>query len=620
MIRSHKNNGVRARAAGWIGFVLATAFFWGAGEALANRFWPPKLVWQPDLIIVSIFDRVVFYGAFVAAAVLVINLGRGLIRLIRKRPFPEGRRRWAGAAAAAAVIAVNAGWLVAGVAHTTDIKAGVSFDLNKLSGFIWYWVPFVAAAVLLTCVFAFAFGKRRWAEKAGRILRAVGAVGFVAALAIYGGYYWLRPVPRGPNLVLIVLDAWRGDCFRPDLMPKLSAFADANALVFDRSWTCGTWTYPAMSAVFTGQYPDTCQTRRSAQADRFSPSFAQGLRNRGYDTAAFIANRILDRDSPICDGFEEFHFTDNNPWLYAIRFYGTNWYGPAVRGAIHKDADSEDSRKLVRALAAYGRRPHRRPYCAWVHFLDPHAPYVPPPGYYLPADEKYVTDFNQLDTRRRYANKRLYEGECRFMDDILTPILPALTGDGRTILVIIGDHGEEFWEHGNHTYGHGKSVYETLMRVPLIMVIPGAAPARIAMPVNNVDLAPTLMTVMGQTPFATMEGKTFLDSGGKVLARPEPLIVGSGFFKAKGKTAERRDAIIGWPRKFIIYRRHPGDPGEYYDLENDPDERYMLPEDAQARALRARLLTWMEGTGSKRELAPYGGANPADLKALGYVK
>lgn len=604
----------------WFGFVFATAFFWGVGEALANRFWPPRFVWQPDLLLTSLFNRVVFYAAVVAAAALVVALGRGLVRLIRKRPFDEGRRRWAGPTAAAAVLAFNAGWIVAGASNAVYITIGFNFDLRKVSGFLEYWGLFAAAGAALAGGLAFLLGKRRWAWKVGRVVRAAGAIGFFAVAAAYGGYQWSRPMPRGPNVILIVLDAWRGDCFRPSLMPKLSAYADKNALVFERAWTNATWTHPAMTTLFTGQYPDTCQTRKGARADELSPTLAQALRDDGYDTSAFVANRLLDRHDAVCDGFEEFYFTDNHPLLAAIRFYGTNWYGPAVRDAVHKDALSEDSRKLVRALSRYRAREHRRPFFAWVHFMDPHAPYTPPPGYYYPQDEPFVVDFDQFDRARRGPNRRLYEGECRFMDDILTPILPALAADRRTIVIITGDHGEEFWEHNKYTYGHGKSVYETLMRVPLIMTLPGKGAGRTDVPVSLVDLAPSLLALTGQAPLPTMQGTPFINPGGGIARGNAPIFLGSQFFKMEGGKPERQDAIILWPRKLILYHARPGDPGEYYDLLTDPYELRPIPEDAFAADMRARLTTWILRTNPNYEGTLYGGANPTDLKALGYIK
>jgi len=606
----------------WLGLVLATAFFWGTGEAVLNRFWPPKFVWQPDLLVVSIFDRIVFYGVVVAAVALLVAFGRGLFLIIRKRPVDAGRRRWAGPAAAAAVLAFNAGWLVIGLMNTISVEvAGLRFDLRGLSGFLWYWVPFVVAGAALACALAFLVGKRRWGWKLGRVFRAVGAVGFVLVLGAYAAYDWARPVPRGPNVVIVVLDAWRGDCFQPEMMPRLSTYAEKNAVVFERAWTNGTWTYPAMATMFTGQYPDTVNTRKIGGADRIAPTLAQVLRDDGYDTSAFVANRLLDRHDPICDGFEEFHFTDNNAFLYAVRFYGTNWYGPAVRDAVHKDALSEDSRKLVRAMERYVARPRRRPYFAWFHFMDPHAPYTPPPGYYFPQDEAFLEDFDQFDEGRRGPNRRLYEGECRYMDDLLTPALPALSADGRTIVVVTGDHGEEFWEHNDYTYGHGKSVYETLTRVPLIMVVPGTAVGRAATPVSLVDLAPTLLSLTGRAPAASIQGKAFFDPDGNVVTHTDPVIIGSQFFKMTADKPERRDAIVEWPRKLILYHNRPGDRGEYYDLTTDPYELRPLPEDAFAVGMRSKLTNWIWRVGMKREgAAPYGGAENGDLKALGYVK
>jgi arylsulfatase A-like enzyme len=404
-------------------------------------------------------------------------------------------------------------------------------------------------------------------------------------------------------------------------MPHLTADAAANALVFERTWTNATWTYPAMSVVFTGQYPDTIQGRTRARADFYSPTLAQVFRNAGYDTAALVANRLLDRHDPVTDGFEDYFFTDWTPWLAAVHFYDTNWYNAATREVlIAKEADSADSVRLTARLNAYISRPHRRPYFIWVHYMDPHAPYQPPARYVLPQDRPYAGNFNQFDARRRASNHRLYEGECRFVDDLLAPVLPKLAGDPRTVTVVTADHGEEFWEHGRNTYGHGKSVYDTLLRIPLIVAVPGGRAGRVETPVALVGLAPSILTLAGRPVPNVMQGDPFVDGAGNVKAAGAPLFIGSSFFFLGKDSSPRKDAVVQWPRKLILFHKRLDGPAEYYDLASDPAEMSPLPADARAAQLRHELRAWQKRVQSDRIYADFDGLIPADLKALGYVK
>ncbi|UCH78128.1 MAG: sulfatase [Candidatus Coatesbacteria bacterium] len=606
----------------WATYVAAVAFFWGATEAFLNYRWPPKGVWQADLWLPSTYNRVFFYAVAVAVATALAPGARAIWRAAR-RGAPTGGRRWSGAVALGALLAVNAGWLVLGLVEGYEIDVGLfTLDIQTPAWFFAYWGFFAAVAVGLALGLAFALGKRAWAAKVGRGVRLAGAALFVVTASSYHVSQALRPRADGPNVILIVLDAWRADALRPELMPRTYRFGREKTLFFERAWTNATWTLPAMGTMFTGQYHDTNMFRRAPEVDRHSPTLAQILYGAGYETAAFSANRILNRDSPMTDGFEEFYFSDWYPGLFAIRFYYTHWYGPAARGLFHGPPSYRDSLTLTRKLRSFVARPHRRPFFLWVHYMDPHGPYIPPPGYYLPEDQKYVDDYTPWDRRQWRAYKRLYDAECVFMDELLGPLLPRLAAEPRTVVVVTSDHGEEFWEHANHTFGHGKSVYDTLARVPLLVSLPDTPAAKVTTPVSHVDLAPSILTVTGQAPAPTMQGQSFFTpAGGVAEEEARPVYIGSNFFRLEKGKPERRDAVIVWPHKLILYHNRPARPGEYYNLASDPWEKYPLPKNGAAKLLRKRLKTW-RGMAKRAHDQPelYGGAASADLRALGYIQ
>ncbi len=604
----------------FITFAAATAFFWGATEAIINRFWPPFYTWQPDRLLESAYGRSVFYGSLVLTVIIIAGVVAAAKKHQTARNNAGGKtppRR--GAVAAAAVLASSLGWFVAGRFVPRQLDLGfATWAFDDVGPFLGYWAVFALLGVVGALALRRYVVGRSWWAAAGRVLRVAGAVGFVALVAARWAEATLRPVAHGPNVVLVVLDAWRADAFRDSLTPHLHEYAESNAIIYRRAWSAASWTTPSMGSVFTGQYVDTHVARSGPRADVVSPTLAQLFRDAGYETTAFVANRLVDRHSPLTDGFDNFVYWQWPPLLRATCFYYTNWYGPAARTLMERKLGPETSRELTVLLGRYLARPHRRPYFLWVHYMDPHTPYSPPPGYYLPRDEKFIKQYRPKMKGRRFAHHRLYEGECTFVDDLLAPmVLPTLAGDENTIVIFTGDHGEEFWEHD--TWAHGKSVYEPAVRVPLFIAAPGESPAKVDTPVSQVDLAPTILALAGLEAPATFQGRPLpLSDGGE---EPRPIFVGSEFTRPR-KRGPREDAVIVWPYKLIVKHGDMSRPGKYFNLRRDPGELKPLPEDKIAARLRVRIQSWKREVDrqGKAKVSTLDAAGAADLRALGYIE
>jgi arylsulfatase A-like enzyme len=601
-------------------FAAAAAFFWATTEAALNRFWPPHATWQPDRFLESLYGRSVFYAAVILAALLVAA-GVDLVKkAVTRKKRAGGGSRWRGAAAVGAIGASSAGWFAAGLLPKGKLDLGlIKLDLGEVGPFFTYWAFFLALGVGVTFVLARFAARRRWWRTAGKRFLTLGAVAFAATVS--GRYVEAacRPTPRGPNVVIIVLDAWRADAFRDSLTPHLHEYAENNAVVYRRAWSCASWTVPSMGSIFTGQHVYTHRARSGPRADEVSPTLAQVFRAEGYDTAAINANRLLDRHHRLVDGFDDYVFWDWPPILRATCFFHTNWYGAALREIVHRKLGPQTSRALTVLSGRYLARRHRRPYLLWVHYMDPHDPYTPPPGYYLPCDAAFIEDYRPKTESRRFAHHRLYEGECAYVDDLLAPtVLPTLTGDKNTIVVITSDHGEEFWEHGN--FVHGKSTYETVTRVPLIISVPGKAPTVIDNPVSQVDLAPTILRLAGIAAPETMQGEPLPMERADGPAKA--VFAGSRFIKTSESNPDRQDAVIVWPWKLILDHDRMNGPGEFYDLSRDPGERHPIVEDDVAALLRRQLKGWKKAVTRRRappSVDDYDEA-AADLRAMGYIK
>ncbi|NIT35908.1 MAG: sulfatase-like hydrolase/transferase [candidate division Zixibacteria bacterium] len=585
-----------------------------------NHFWPPHATWQPDRLLESIYGRSVFYAAVVLVALLVAAAVGLAKRLVTRKKRAPARARWRGAAAVGAFAASSAGWFVAGLLRKGKLDLGpLKLDLGEVGPFFAYWAFFLVLGVGLTIVLKRFAAGRRWWRASGKLLMTWGTIGFALAVSSRHVEGAGRPIPRGPNVVMIILDAWRADTFRRNLMPHLYEYARNNALVYSRAWSCAPWTIPSMGAVFTGQHVDSHRARSGPRRDYVSPTLAQVFRAEGYETTAFVSNRLLDRHHRLVDGFDHYVFWDWPPILSAICFFHTNWYGAALREIVHRDAGSQASRALTVLLGRYVARRHRRPYFLWVHYMDPHVPYTPPPGYYEPRDAPFIKEYYPKMKKRRFAHHRLYEGECAYVDDLLAPmVLPTLARDKNTIVVITSDHGEEFLEHGH--IDHGKSVYESVTRVPLLISVPGKAPAAVKYPASQVDLAPTILRLAGIAIPKTMQGEPLPMESSAGPAKP--VFAGSSFIVTSEFKPDRQDAVIVWPWKLILYHDHMDGPGEFYDLSRDPHERQPLVEDDVAELLRRQLKGWKEAVAerrSPRSLEDYNEA-AADLRALGYIQ
>jgi hypothetical protein len=182
---------------------------------------------------------------------------------------------------------------------------------------------------------------------------------------------------------------------------------------------------------------------------------------------------------------------------------------------------------------AWLREQRGKPVFLFVHYFDPHWPYAPPERFRSlfptpPRDDReaaydaisrYLDPLVPIpDDYRRYLIDR-YDGEIRFTDEQIGRLLDGLREAGRadrTWIVVTGDHGEEFKDHGS--MGHGRRLYEEVVRVPLVVAGPGAADARpedavravrSPVPVSGIDLAPTLLDLAGRRPLpAGLHGRS----------------------------------------------------------------------------------------------------------------
>jgi len=281
-------------------------------------------------------------------------------------------------------------------------------------------------------------------------------------------------------------------------------------------------------------------------------------------------------------------------------------------------------------------RPAEQPFCLYVHTIDPHVPYLPPDDLLHTYDadpydgpvnfnrdrellEKVKVGRVTLNDRDRRHLEALYDAEITYHDVHMAAILDGLERRGvadDTLVIVTADHGEEFYDHGS--VGHGHTLYEELLHVPLVMRWPGleGGPRRIDTPAGLVDVLPTIYDVLGQPRPEGLPGQSLVPLLRGDLPHAPPVDV-SGFLEGW------RAALSGHHK--LIQRAASN--LALYDLEADPGEQHDLAADRPltVRWLRGMLGLMLHGEDARArdaaapEHTRIDAETEAQLRALGYV-
>jgi len=343
-----------------------------------------------------------------------------------------------------------------------------------------------------------------------------------------------------PNVLLVVLDTTRAKTAlstTSPVMPNFGAIA-AEGASFETAITNGPWTLPAHASLFTGQYTTDHDTHAGrGYFDPERPPLAVRLRKAGYRTAAVSANTWISPTYGFGTGFETF-WGPNEPIVPSR---------PASRSQSRQEGEggcvaalwSNGFRKLAdlanRAYERYGggydtgaRLTNRRikywlrqwsrdrPFFLFANYLEPHLHYDAPEPFryrYLPDDIEpqeadavsqdawgYVAGRIDMTDREFEALRALYKGELRYLDFRLGELYRTLASRGlldSTLVIFVGDHGENIGEHG--LMDHQYSLYDTVLHVPLCIRYPKEVPAGrvVSSPVEVRDVFPTVLDAAG---------------------------------------------------------------------------------------------------------------------------
>ena len=438
--------------------------------------------------------------------------------------------------------------------------------------------------------------RERLLDRRRTLLRALAAAGLL--LLSCGSQEHARW-----NVVLVSLDTLRADGLgaggNPDgTSPHLDRLARQGTM-FALGIAQSASTLPSHRSMF--------QARPASLTDDAHPMLAEILREAGWATVGFTGGGNVSAELGLGRGFDR----------YEEDRTGLSWAVPELAGWLREE--------------------EREPFFAFLHSYDVHVPYDPPPPYDVLFFPEYRGSLRGADTRElcrrirgldgaageappdlsgpdRRKLRALYAGGVRHADDwigALESVLADAAIRDRTLLVVMSDHGEEFWDHG--TLLHSHTLFQELVHVPLIVRVPEHAredrrAPLVAETVRNLDIAPTILEILGLPPVPSHDGTSL---GPRLRGEAGPLLVA---VSEMGK----RKSLLDFPWKFIL--EPGGAQWHLFDLRIDPGETRNVAGNHSER-VKAYVDALSRLGGPVRELSPETPSTELAerLRALGYI-
>lgn len=433
--------------------------------------------------------------------------------------------------------------------------------------------------------------------------------------------------PR-PNIVLILVDTLRADRLgawgnQRGLTPFMDELA-SQGTVFQNAYSTTAYTTPAVASLFTSRYPSQ---HRVLNADSVlgdaEITLAEQLASLGYATAAFTANILIDGQWGFGQGFDHF---------FSMRLRKMRAY--TIRQRVRQWLDTP--------------RSGNAPLFLYLHYFDPHGPYEPPAPFrtqlHIGTDTAAETAAKQKSDLMNWKGllpeevallASLYDAEVAAFDAQLRIQLDELRERGvldNAIVAITADHGEEFYEHNQ--MGHGRSLYNELIHIPLLFIVPDTSAATVREPVSLVDVAPTILALVDQPVPPTFEGRSLVGLLGRspMVERLRSMGIPVGgrlappcLFELERNSAQfdlrqHTAGIIKGSTKLL--QKQTGE--ELYELASNPSEVAVLARAdgdraatlrAQLEDIRARLQQRAARAPESKELDD---ATKEKIRALGY--
>ena len=427
---------------------------------------------------------------------------------------------------------------------------------------------------------------------------------------------------RSYNVILLTVDTLRPDLgfmnYGKPTSPNLDKLAEKGT-IFENAYSMASYTGKAVGPMLIGRYPSETFTDFShfntyAEANTL---VAERAKTAGFRTFAGMCHWYFKRSSGLAQGFDVWDTSaippgmgDNDTSITSERMADLalkllarpeNTIGGAPDEAdagapppVATDEDAGATDAGTDAATTDAEKPPHR-FFAWFHFFDPHAQYVPHEG---------SPDFS--GAKGGFATQRaLYNQEVWYTDKHIGRVLDYIAAQPwaeDTAVVMTADHGEAFYEHG--MLYHGSEIWNELVHVPLFVYVPGAEPRRVAAKRSHIDVAPTIIELMGlEVPDGEVRGKSLLND----------------VYLPNDAEHEERDVYVDMPagpyngvRRAVIFGPTPGTKlihfGAYnyqlFDLSTDPAEKKDLSSDKEKRDEAIARMNAVRGRLKEIEVKP----------------
>ena len=380
-----------------------------------------------------------------------------------------------------------------------------------------------------------------------------------------------------PDILIYLIDTLRADRlgtygYERPTTPRIDAFAES-AVVFTHAQAQSSWTRTGVTSLLTGMLPQAHGVNRREEA--LAPqlvTLAEALEAAGYSTHGWITNGNVDAVFGLDQGFDRYEYLQESE----------------DDVAFHQTAEQLNER-VFEHLDTLAPRDQRPPFFLYVHATDPHAPYTPPDDYYerfaagVDRQRGWLEHVHDISAGRQEAPEgtaeawsALYDGEIAYTDHHFGKLLDRLQGMGlgeSTLVVLVSDHGEEFFEHGG--WEHGKTLYGEQLRVPLIVRLPEKEGAGLRLPIlaNQMDVMPTLLDYIGAELPDLVQGQSLLPwiRGAQAIKDPAYAYLRLG--------DEHQQSVIDRDFKLIVDMAQRPAQHQLFDLAEDLEETTNVVQD-----------------------------------------
>jgi arylsulfatase A-like enzyme len=358
-------------------------------------------------------------------------------------------------------------------------------------------------------------------------------------------------IPKNLDVILITIDCLRADMpwagYERAIAPRLTGFA-AKSVQYTHEYSLSSYTSMSLGGLLSGKLPGEL-TRDGYFFGTYGKDnlfFPEVLQSAGIHTVAGHAHGYF-KNANFNQGFDDWQLVPDLKWN---NFTDENITSPQLEKIAEDELPKDDSKRFF----------------AWFHFLDPHDRYLPHDGIFY---GKGLRD--------------KYDAEVTFTDQYLGKLFDFIAAQpwaAHTAIIVTADHGEAFGEH--HQFGHGFELWQNLIRVPLLIYVPGVAPKKIDAARSAIDVAPTIVDLFGVAIPSDFEGHSLVpEILGTTTPQDRDIVVD---LPATSDNDKRRALIHG---KYKVISSGSANPYRFvYDLDADPDEAKPIHDDNASDMLR----------------------------------